>query len=474
MKISIKEATKKILFENPDIKNINEIVKKIKELSKTSWNKKRIKTDFEKRLNKDPEYSNYVIKTDDTICSRYKLFENTKFKIKLTNDEFNEKRLYIGHRFIPFIDNNFFPKEIILLDENDKKIVQKKELLDFFVAHKYISFFNAHYISAIEEFEHDKINLTYFDLSSWFKNNSFKINDFIEITVLDILNKKYKISKISKKEYNRNKLLIKNKDKELEENISKVIIVENLEEISTTLFKAFAESSKDLIKESGSPIAMLINESENFSVNESSGSPILLDKDKSLFDYLDNLNHAPIEHGKAKSLEGILKELGNGFSINFIQSLAILQLNNKGQVVDDDIFNIIFRKGTPEFYNKKQLANFQYAYSKLIDSTIKIWFNIKLDKYFIDLMDMLTKIQIKVNLLLRKIDDHLNETGEENFDFSFLDNIQPIDLTAEEILFQLVNSKGNLPTMEVKGLNDQIKMIYQNINDEIDEIIENI
>ena len=68
----------------------------------------------------------------------------------------------------------------------------------------------------------------------------------------------------------------------------------------------------------------------------------------------------------------------------------------------------------------------------------------------------------------------MNETGEENFDFSFLDRIQPIDLTAEEILFQLVTSKGNLPTLEVKGLNDQIKTIFKNINEDIDELMDNI
>ena len=406
MKISIKEATKKVLFENQNIKNVDEIVKEIKKLSKTNWNKKRIRTDFEKRLNKDMEFSNYVIKADKTICCRLELFKNTKFKIKLTNEEFNEKRLYIGHRFIPFIDNDFFPNEIILLDENNKKIVQKKELLDFSISHKYVSFFNMHFVSAIEEFEKDKINLTYFDLTGWFKTQSFKINDLVLITTLDIKNKKYRISKITKKEHIRNKLLIKNKDIELEENISKVINIGNLELISDTLFKAFAESSVDLIEEPGSPIATLINESENFSVNESSRNPILLDKDKSLFDYLDEIDKPTIEHGKAKSMEGILKELGNGFSINFIQSLMILQLKNKGQVVDDDIFKVLFKEGKPAFFNQKQFDNFLNAYEKIANSTINTWIDIKLDKYFLELMDKLTKIQIKVNLLLRKIDDH--------------------------------------------------------------------
>ena len=474
MKLTIKDHILNVLTKHKNIKKLKRLAEKVKSVSGTKWTVGRIETYIVESFERDHRFENFLITLDSGICSRSELFKGTKFKIKLTVEEFNEKKLYIGHRFLPFILDFFEQSKIQLTDKDKNKINKKQDKLPIIDGMKYLIFLKTYLWEDKENFDSQNIVLSYFDLTDWMKKNSFNINDCLQITVLDIDTLKYKIEKISAKEYNAQSLLLKSKDAELEESILEQISLHEINDISLTLFRAFAELDEDIVKEPGSPISILINESEAVNYQEMGGNPVLIDADSSLFEhFMDNMEDELPEPGKSKSMEGILKELGNGFSENFIQALMIVQLKKDGNIDDEKLLKILFKR-PPFFYNEKQADNFVNAYEKIKKTVIKNWKNKDIDKFVFQLIEIIVKIQTNINSLLRAVDDYLNKSGDEDFDFQMLESFQSIDFAAEEMMFQILENKANIPTIDAKKIYDQFENLYKTIFKDIEAIKEDL
>ncbi len=471
MKISVKKAIIKLL-DRPEIKNIEQLAEEVKKLSGSKWNTKQIKNFIEKLLIENYDYSDYLIKENGKLCRKAFLFAKTKFKIKLTEKEIEEKQLVIGHRFIPFISNNTLLKDIILFDSNGKKIKKIKQNINFADVETYLSFYDLAQITYLQDVEGETVIASCFDLNQWFDENEFTPYDYIQIQVLDFYKSEFKIEKIESRDYNTKKLVFDKRDTELENAILEIIQTEDMPSVVyQLLFYAYAELNMETIKETGSPLSIFINTSEKFNLENISGIPFLVKEGTTLHERFAEVELP--EPGKAKNLNGIFRELGYSFSENFVIALIIQQIKTKGKINIDKIISIIL-KTEYDFINQKQAKNFEKAFNKVLKTTIKKWTNIRINKYVLWLLEISIDIQKNTNKLLRATDKFLNTNPHlvESFDYSILDTYRPIELSAEEMITFIVESKAKIPAKEAKKIAEQLADVLEDIKFEIKEIIE--
>ncbi len=467
-KITLIKAVLQILDSSTTNLHIDTLVSETKKLTKSRTAKKKIVSEIKKMLDFEPDLTEYVLNKDKIICSRESLFAKTKFKIKLTDKEFNEKKLYIGHRFTPYISEYFEPADVILLDNKNKKTPQSKDLLHISVAFVYISLLDLTYFFDIEGAEEDKINLTYFDLSDWIEKNNFSIKDYLLVEVVDLENYTYRFEKLTNKDYNRQKLLIKAKDAELEEAVENTI-KESLVPATRAFFKSFAIIDAETVNEPGSPIGMIINNSEKITLDNKMGISFLKFEGVSLFEqYADDLEIP--EQGMSKTIDGIFTELGISFTANFVKALVIQQVINKQKFDTKKILSIIFRKNHI-FSNKKQENNFNKAFNKLVSNTTKTWTKIQVNNDTTKLLELAVKIQIVIIKLLRATDYYLSQNDTNEFDFEMLEKFKPLEMLSENLIIYFVDNKTDLPTIEARSTIKQLTPIYKVMKEEIKTII---
>ncbi len=471
MEISLKKATKKLL-DRPEIKNIEQLVEEVKKLSGSKWNNKQIKKQIEKLLIENYDYSDYLIKENGKLCKKAFLFAKTKFKIKLTEKEIEEKQLIIGHRFIPFISNNTLLKDIILFDSKGKKIKQKKQNIHFSEVEIYFSFYDLAQITYLQDIEGESVITSCFDLNQWFDENEFTAYDYIQIQVVDFYKNEFKIEKIKSRDYNTQKLVFDKRDTELENAIIEIIQTEETPSVVyQLLFYAYAEFNRETITETGSPLSIFINTSEKFNLENISGIPFLIKEGTTAHERFAEMEIP--EAGKSKDLNGIFRELAYSFSENFVIALIIQQIKTKGKIDIDKIISIIL-KSEYDFINQKQAENFEKAFNKVLKNTIKKWTNIKINKNVFWLLEISIDIQKNTNRLLRATDKFLsaNPNLVDSFDYSILDPYRPIEMSAEEMITFIIENKAKIPEKDAKKIAEQLANVLEDIEFEINEIIE--
>lgn len=472
MKHSVKKATLKLL-KNTKIKTIKSLSEEVKKLSGTKWDIKRIETNIEKILAENIEGREYIIKETGEIIKKDELFANTKFYIKQTEKEVNEKMLIIGHRFIPFISETFYPDEIVLLDSKNKALKQKTQKMHFEEAILFFSFFDIEQITYLQEIEGEYLFVSYFDLKQWSKENNFTKHDYIQIQVVNINKKEYKIEKIEGREFNTQTFILEQRDKKLENAILATIREEEIPTtVSRMLFTAYVSFGEEKITETGSPLAQLINKSDVLNLENYTGVPFIVEAGLTVHDKFADMKMP--EAGKSKDLNGIFYELGYSFSEDFVIALIIQQLKTKEKIDANEILSVVLRTELG-FINEKQAINFDKAFNKVLSKTIKEWENIKIDKFVFKLLEICIDIEKTTNKLLRATDKFLFENPDiiETFDYSMLEPFKPIEMTAEELIHFIIESKAKLPTIDIKKISNQLEDVLKKIKTEVDDIIEN-
>ncbi len=478
-KISLAEKIFNFLEDGE--RDINKLIDKTKETG-TKWSKKRIETYIKKTFKEDEVFWDYII-TNNKIYYRGDLVQNTKFKIKLTNEEFNEKKLFIGHRFIPFVPDDFYTHEITLLDKNDNEIKIYNEVLGMADGMKYFTFLGLDFLtSEMESRDEDamtdgelddngipKINLNYFDLKEWAKENNLKKTDYIQIEVDDFDSLIYKIEKITVAEFNKQKLLIKRKDAELEEAILSAIKEVYMIPVPSLLFKALTLSDDYIVKELGSPISTLINTSEKITIGDNFVRPHLEEDGVPLVNEIAKNIEIPTEQGKAKSIEGILKELGISMLEEFVEALIVQNFMKNKKVDVKEVFEKLFENRAYLFANKQQLDNYNRAFDKLQKKIVKNWKNVKFEKNNKELFDLCIDTKMEITLMLRQIDNYLLKTGEE-FDFSIMMQFSQIETIVENLVGFILREKGQLPTIEVVKILKQMKPTLKNVKKDVQKV----
>jgi stress-induced morphogen len=276
------EVTLQILHENHDIADLQELKTEIKKRVKI----KLIDKTFEERLTEilyETAPPHYCLLNDNTFDTSKSLFANTKFKIRLTDDEFSAKELIIGHRMIPFGNPFIGINKIVLRDKAGNNIEMQNEIRHFQDIIVYISLYTEVLQGLDINTEDGTVNIPIYKLKAWMEREKFSKSDQILVSRIDYEKGIYQIEKISKQQLSRDAFIIKHRDKQLEEAILDTFDEFNIISAHACLLYAFAECDQELIDYPGTSIGTFLSNSEKIDLFNEGGFSALKPKDLDLF-----------------------------------------------------------------------------------------------------------------------------------------------------------------------------------------------
>lgn len=158
------------------------------------------------KSSRELELIHYFQGGQERFVRRNILFDGAQFCIKPTKAEIDGNLLFVGHRFMPFCNQNITPRNIIFQDK-DKSILEK---LDYKIpleeAEIYYSLFGRLGMIGVYTFDHEEnirvieehgfesiITVPVFDMKSFYSDNKFKYDDII---IAEVINWKAGIAKV--------------------------------------------------------------------------------------------------------------------------------------------------------------------------------------------------------------------------------------------------------------------------------------
>ncbi|MFM9950252.1 MAG: hypothetical protein ACKV1O_20120, partial [Saprospiraceae bacterium] len=282
---------------------------------------------------------------------------------------------------------------------------------------------------------------------------------------------------VSRKEVAAQQLLIQRRDELLTDAIDDVLLgIDEVIPADITLFWAFALGDPKLPELPGTPLGPFLNNHEELQIFFDAGFAHIQMKDyyEDLFDSAmeDMATMDPKDMGKAKDLDGIFRELGSSFTPDFVSAKFLLQLHERQEIATDEVINILFKSGIEPFYNKKQEKNFSKAFNELAESVAETWADKRLPLPVVSLLKKTIQFKIEFIGLLREID--LRMTAPEEFDFSMLMHLQPVDMMLDQLLSLIVEKGDEISTKEIKDLVIQIEKAREYFTEARREILDNM
>lgn len=397
MKMPIRKAVENLALK-AEITDFKEFRKVVRDKTGTVVNDKRLTNEIIKAFSKEQEIIQSAWNPNELIY-RAQIAKNARINIKIAEEERKARKLYIGHRLMPFLKPKLFnSKKLIFSNKNHDLISLKSDVISSDNAIKYFLFLD---VSLFDQYFVDEQNFTlnYLDISQF--SNDF--TDF-QVTILDYFKHKFKIEPLTKDYFVRNHFLIEKNDSDLLEGLNK-IVNKNSEFVSidNTLLSAYYHFGQKIISNPASPFAHIFNNQNKLSLQMGVHSTYFFSKQKSqkIFEHTST----EIEFGKAKRMNGILRELGLSFSSDFLYLLMIEQLYEESEIDDDlilnDLMEIQFR-----VQNELQMKNLEKAYIKLRNKVIEEYDLFEFDTFSVNYLKLLLDLETNITMLLRKFDEN--------------------------------------------------------------------
>jgi len=419
-----------------------------------------------------------VINLDDQkVIYREELFSKTSFRIQLTEIELKEKKMVIGHRFIPYIHPTIHPKDIFLIDTEDNEILIREEMNSFMDSLIWFSLLPPYGYQHYELDDDSNINMYIYELSDWMKRNDFQEGDNIMISPIDYKKHIFRIEKISRRDLATQKIVTGNKDEKLTDTLSELLYLEDMMlPIDMQLFQAFAYLPQDFVENPGSPIGPFLSDNERLGLFNN-GTYGYINSKEHYDDMMDMaLDEAMFPDigamGTAEEIDGIFTEMGNSFSEIFIAAKFMEQLHERKEIDKDEVLDIIFKKGKAAFYNEEQEANFNKAFSALAKKIKKEKKNHPLSLPLKKLLTQTLNFKIEIIDLLREIDRRLEDP--EAFDFSMLIQLQPFEILTDQLLQNILDDQDAFNPKMSANLAKQIKQMQKEFQSARHHILENL
>jgi len=453
--MKIDKAIEALLAEE-SVTNIDEFIERVRVISKTKKKKDALWEDIESYLFENAITDVAINLEADELVYRDKLFEETAFRVSLTEEEHAAKKMYIGHRMIPYIHPGISQEEYRFQDVNGKAIPVIREKISAETGFIYVSLLPPYALEDdMIDLENNKISLFALDLSDWMRDNPLAKEDQLLIAPVDYYENIFQIEPVSRKDIAAQQLLIQRRDKLLTDAIDGVLMeIDEALPADVTLFWAFALGDPKLTELQGTPIGPFLNTHEELQIFFDAGFAHIQLKDyyEDIFDSAmeDMATMAPEDMGKAKDLDGIFRELGSSFTPDFVSAKFVLQLHERQEIDTEEVINILFKSGVEPFYNKKQEKNFSKAFNALAESIAETWETKRLPLPVISLLKKTIQFKIEFISLLREIDHRI--TSPEEFDFSMLMHLQPVDMMIDQLLALIVEKSDTVSNKEVKEL----------------------
>lgn len=475
--MKIHEAIEVLLAEE-SVTQIDEFIERVRSISKTKKKKDALWEEIESYLLENAITDVAINLDTDQLVYRDKLFEETAFRINLTEEEHAAKKMYIGHRMIPYVHPGISQEEYRFQDADGKPIPIVREKISAETGFIYVSLLPPYALEDdMVDLQSNKITLLALDLRDWVKDNPLSKEDQILIAPVDYYENVFQIELVSRKEIAAQQLLIQRRDELLTDAIDDVLMdIDEVIPADVTLFWAFALGDPKLPELPGTPLGPFLNTHEELQIFFDAGFAHIQMKDyyEDLFDSAmeDMVTMTPEDMGKAKDLDGIFRELGSSFTPDFVSAKFVLQLHERQEIDTEEVINLLFKSGVEPFYNKKQEKNFSKAFNSLAESVADTWATKRLPLPVISLLKKIIQFKIEFIGLLRDIDHQM--TSPEEFDFSMLMHLQPVDMMIDQLLSMIVEKGDEISNKEVKDLVLQIEKAREYFLEARRDILDNM
>ena len=459
MKLTIKQAIRKIILENENLNTLDNLAIAVKELTGTRYRLETVKEKIYDYLAINPIAR---IDNENKIWYRKKIFQNSKFRVKLTSNEFKKKELVIGHRFTPFMNNELKFNKLVLLDSQDtpyKSQYRYNSLDDYYIYHSLLD------ISALATlFKDDRaklIKVYSFNLTEFIEKNNFKINDRLLISTIDYEKGIYRIEKVSNKEDKDNLFFIRDSDKKLESSIEETIQHEGvMKSFDHLTLISYGKLDDGIFEIPPSSFSDMMHDSKKIELFNNGVQVSIKLKGTTNFEdmFAESAKKIP-EMGTSKTLNGIFQELGISYTEDFVK-LYMIYNYGKNSIVDiNGLTDIIFGDEI-SFFNENQKKNYIKAFTTLINKTLSRQTKHPLDDSLFEIS--LTFINGKIEFVefLREMDYCLD--GSDNFDVELFMNICSFNEMIDVGIYNIVNGKSKT----LKDIGDDLSIHFEKLHNQ--------
>ncbi len=443
MKMTINQAVRE-LQKSGTITKFEKFRDNVRAKTGTVVNDLRLTNEIVKSFNRDGEIILSPLNKSDLIY-RSRLVENAKVMVRITPEERQMRKLYVGHRLMPFLNpNHFNSPKLHFEDEYGKPVQIVEDKLQYDDAMKYLMFYNVDLFQ--EFFQKDSLKLQCLNISVFHPN----INYF-EITFLNYSSLKFLIKPIPDHEYLKRHFQNRKKDKDLWNGVKKLVNQdEHLYSIDHILLSAYNYFARDNISEPGSPFSHIYNNQKDCTVHSNLYKTFFTSDEKNK--KFHDAAFKDLEFGKAKDMEGILREMGLSVTTDFIYLLMIWDLIDIDKIDDEYILEDIIEV-SERLTNDQQHKNLEKAYNKLRKKAFDDF--LKFDQSTILLAYLENLIDAKKNLLflIRDVDDLLEIPYENKM--KILMPFLELDHMLDSLIFLFARDK-KVDTQLQKNMNELI------------------
>lgn len=433
--MNLPNAVKKV-FEKRTVTNLKDFYRKVKGLTKKRPTNEEIEEAIDKYWTKNALYDIAINWNNETIIYREQLFHDTQFRINLTEQELTQKKLFVGHRFQPFIHPEVALSDITLQDENGNSIPLKTTEMTIEEVFIYISLLAPYSANQPTIKGMENATIAYYDLKDWLAANDFQEKDALLIVPIDYENNIFQLEKMTSREIATQTFITQNKDQQLTEAIEDILNwYSDPMPVDVCLFWAYAISKPALIENPGTPFGPFISNHEDFTFHSFSYFTFIHyhNYEQQMMEeaLLENQIPELKEAGKAKDINGIFEEMGNSFSEDFVRGYIVQQLHKGNEISKPDLMSILFKENQL-FRNEKQAKNFEAAMDKLIKQLQKEWKTKRLAPALQRLLSKTLDLKITIVNGLREIDANL--VNMEDLDMQSMAQLTQFDTLGEQIL----------------------------------------
>lgn len=440
--MSLKQAIEKVLRAKEHT-DLLQIVAAIRTLHPNKKSEKKLIAEIENFIWDEGITDIAIDQKHNRLVLREQLFSQTQFRIQPHPLDLEHECFIFGHRLSPFIAPSYDAKMITFVDESGKEIPFREVELPIEQAQQFVLLIAPYSGDYFEiNLKSDKVIFKALDLRQWLKANPTSDKDMWMVKPLDYMQLRFCLVKLNSKQIAEQKLLIRRHDEIFKEALLDVLDT-NIQPlpVDLSLFWAYARvENQSVVENPGSPMGPFVVTQEDWQVMfEGSYSYLYVG------DYFDDFIENTLETayhidrskmGKAKTINGIMNELGNNYNESFIAAKVLLKIHDNDFDDLSDITTILFPDERYGFYTDKQIDNFHKAYMALVNKVAKKWLKKRLSMQSLRLLGKIVQFKIEIVNALRDMGDYDEET--QLAFFSSMIQFQPLDRMLDQMMDSIV------------------------------------
>lgn len=359
--MTIRKAVKE-LEKLSEITDMNDFLTAVRKRTRSTSTNKVLKSKVLEEFINENEIILSIINPEELIY-RSQLAENAKVTVKITDEEKVMRKLYLGHRLMPYINpKNIHLPDLHFEDDHGYKLPLIQDRIPQDKAMKYVLFMDIRFFN--DHFDGDNYLLQCLNISTFNPKHTM-----FEISVLDYHKRKFRIAAISDSDYLARHFINRRKDIELWNGVLQVVNHNHqIISVDHTIINAYHHFAADNISEPGSPFSLLFNIQKDCEMHFDQFCNYFTSQQK--MELIRQKSYSNIIYGTAKDLNGIFREMGLSFNQDFIYLEMISQLLENREIDDeynlDELIEIDFRLA-----NDKQADNLDKAYKRLQQKAIR-------------------------------------------------------------------------------------------------------